>query len=301
MSIVLGIVIAAFIFLWKNDFAKEAHATLFPLVGACIVAFLIGLKTIFVDQPTEVELCEGTSVIVEKQNGEIAGISNFPTNSTDIFRDGIKTIGDAAGLWPEYPNLGQGNTDLEMNRIMDALQYRVVDWIRDINSVQESWFNKEYVYRALGMSAEQADPIIKKEMVSKVIVGQSDFPLNDLFHLKKIKLIGPSGVAISGTSQDFSRIVTLRTKHSTITFRLKMLSGGSMTIDNPEFASIFKRTDVFDLSRISPKEVVKAYFVGYKVSQTFQPWTRFSNEGRLHPQWGIVLGRKFGQSFGFFK
>ncbi len=284
-------VLLCWLYLYANDYGTEAMQALHPLGAACAVALCVQAKLILIDAPSKTTLARGTSVILERTNGELTGVQWRDTYGSGIYRTGIGKVGVSAAVSPHYLDQSFDRAKL----VMDALQYAFVDWIRDLHSIQESWLNEEYVSVIPGVLAEFAAPKVERTMTSSSIADGKAFPMNGLFSISPIELSGPSSIRVSGATEAYQRHVVIDSKYSRIEVKFQLIGGSPPSV----FLSGMTGDERINRSVVDGVKYRQVYAIGFVVTQEIKPLRRFSKEGRMHSQWGEMIGRKAIASFAY--
>ncbi|MBL0144509.1 MAG: hypothetical protein IPP48_00760 [Chitinophagaceae bacterium] len=225
------------IYAYKNDFSTDILSFFLPALGAILLSFFVGIKFIWIDSSKNPAPFRCTSVILSDENdlaiyGE--SLSEKKYSKKTINRPGLNYIVNYENhIKIKYsPELDEANIELKAKQLFDCLEYKIIEWLKEINAVQGSWYNREYIFLTPGGGySEKADCLITKEMISVCNVDQESFPNNELFKIKPIECLLPSKSKIISvtTKNTFVRKFRIITNFSEILFSIEQITFGKLS------------------------------------------------------------------------
>lgn len=307
-------VVSIIVYAYKNDFSSEILSFFLPALGAIILSFFVGIKFIYFDAPRKPDPTKLTVAIVhDKRDNTLYGLGcnnvmlNWKTlnepglaalrsyNTAEIMdTNNIKLLLSKDPLGMKLGQFSENDQLIFSKTVFDFLEYNIFDWLSRINSVNGSWFNREYIYNFPSGRSQEATNLADSSMVESLTIDKTILPDNILFKTLSIECIFPTGTSIKETHiNDFRRSIFINSKYSTIEFTIQQIGEGSLNESN---------TNVLTKLNINNYDSLSVYTgINYQVEiqTTIKPLFRFSKEAKLHPQWHQLLIDKFIEAYSF--
>lgn len=306
MAIIFSIIIAlfsvaAFYYLYINDFNSETLAVIFPAIGAILFSGYLGYKSVWIDAPVPVTSRINIVLLQDTNSGRINTMI-WPTSmghpELDFKFRGLQKMEEyqsrsAFKKLDVWEKLKKHNVEGNDRVLIHLLEYAIFDWLA------QSYTSVGYVDRGnmttlTGASQFSGAVPIELEPVS---VGLGENEWNPFIKVQDIKLMLPKGSKVRRDKLYGPFSFSIETPHSTITIRILGYSGGSYFLSFDTLGQKIRKS--LFLPDYTPG--LQTFATSIEIETSQKVFSRYSDQAKLEATWLKRIPEVFEEDFSWDK
>lgn len=284
-TLILLFAITASFYLYKNDFNNDTLSVIFPAVGAIILSFYLGFKSIYIDSPKPKLTRVNIVLLHDVENGLIHPMvkhfSREPIALTYKFR-GLKKIGEYRIYnhfkdLPDWNKLKNGSTEESDKVIANILEFAFLDWL------SQPYAAAGYIDRGtINMLQSASQSGSTAENLIPVQVDIKDGEWNPFIKAKNISINLPKNSKLHRKNHVGPFITfKIETPNSIIDFRITSMSGGQFT--SSDDALSIKIRNFLGFPQHTPN--IKMFGMSVEIETKQKAFSRHSDQAKLEAKW----------------